>query len=399
MINRRRFLQYSASGIAGSMLPLASRAVTPVGKTNEAKQKGNIIYRTLGKTGIKIPVVSLGVMRVDNPNLVRSALDGGIVHLDTAHGYQQGRNEEMLGNLLKERPRDSFVIATKIHPREPLSAEAFLNMFNTSLQRLKLEYVDMLYLHAADNREYMFNENYLNALAKAKKDGKARFVGLSTHSNMANVLRWAVESKFYDVVLTSYNFMMHDDKEMHNALEEAGKAGIGIIAMKTMAGGGFWDRERTRKINTKAALKWALQNPNIHTAIPGCTTFDQLEENLSVMTDLTLTEDELNDLQLGNKHNQPEGKETSSLFCFGCRACEKQCLKHLPLPEMMRAYMYTYGYRDLALARNVIDESSFNKDACSDCTNCPVICPHGLPVAERVHDVARLADVPREFLV
>jgi len=397
MLNRRKFLQYSAAGLAGSMVPLVSGAAH-ADTLRPENRKRDIIYRTLGKTGIKLPVVSLGVMRVDNPNLVRSALDGGIVHLDTANVYQQGRNEEMLGEILTGRPRDSFVITTKIFPREPISTEEFLNRFDTSLKRLKLDYVDMLYLHAVDKHDYMFNENYLNALAKAKKDGKARFVGLSTHSNMANVLRWAVESKFYDVVLTSYNFMMHNDKDMHDALEEAGRAGLGIIAMKTMAGGGYWDRERTQKINTRAALKWALQNPNIHTAIPGCTTFDQLEENLSVMSDITLSEDELRDLRLTEPMQQGEGKETSSLFCFGCRSCEKQCVKHLPLPELMRAYMYTYGYRDLALAREVIDRSTYLKDACSDCTNCTVTCPHGLPVAQRVRDVERLADVPKEFL-
>lgn len=398
MLNRRKFLQYSAAGLAGSMVPLASRAAHADSIPAENRKK-DIIYRTLGKTGIQLPVVSLGVMRVDNPNLVRSALDGGIIHLDTANGYQQGRNEEMLGNLLTGRPRDSFVITTKIHPREPISTEEFLSMLNTSLKRLKLDYVDMLYLHAVDNRDYMFNENYLNALAKAKKEGKARFVGLSTHSNMAKVLRWAVESKFYEVVLTSYNFMMHNDSDMHAALEEAGRAGLGIIAMKTMAGGGYWDREKTQKINTRAALKWALQNPNIHTAIPGCTTFDQLEENLSVMSDITLTEEELRDLRLTEPMHREEGKETSSLFCFGCRTCEKQCVKHLPLPELMRAYMYTYGYRDMALAREVIDNSSHLKGACAECSACTVSCPHGLPVAQRVRDVERLADVPREFLV
>ena len=79
----------------------------------------------------------------------------------------------------------------------------------------------------------------------------------------------------------------------------AAKAGVGIIAMKTQAGV-FWDRERQHQINMKAALKWALANENVHTAIPGFTTFDQMNLDLSVMEDLQLTPAEKKDLTLGN---------------------------------------------------------------------------------------------------
>ena len=61
-----------------------------------------IIYRTLGKTGIKLPVVSMGVMRADNPNLVKAAYENGMTHFDTANGYQGGRNETMLGEIFRE---------------------------------------------------------------------------------------------------------------------------------------------------------------------------------------------------------------------------------------------------------------------------------------------------------
>lgn len=397
MLNRRKFLQFSAAGLAGSLIPATSKSETiPSAKESPGKREG-IIYRTLGNTGIRLPIVSLGVMRIDNPRLVVSALDQGIVHLDTAHGYQQGKNEEMLGEILKGRPRNSFVIATKIHPRDTISTDEFLQMLDKSLARLKLDYVDMLYLHGVDNQEYMFQENYLKALETAKKSGKTRFIGLSTHSNMAQVIRWAVKSKFYEVVLTSYNFMMHNDTDMHAALEEANKAGLGIIAMKTMAGG-YWDKERTQKVNARAALKWALQNPNIHTAIPGCTAFEQLDENLEVMKDISLSPKELKDLKLDQTSGIEDSKETSQLFCFGCRTCEKQCVASLPLPEAMRAYMYTYGYRDLALAKSVLEESRYTRGTCTKCDVCTVSCPHGLPVAQRAADIERVLDIPGEFL-
>ena len=127
-----------------------------------------IIHRTLGKTGLKLPVVNLGVMRVDNPRIVTMALEGGMTLLDTAHGYQNGRNEEMLGELLKNRPRDSFYLATKVRGD---TEDQIFEQFNISMKRLQLEYVDILYLHASNSREHTLDQVRLNAFSKIKAQG------------------------------------------------------------------------------------------------------------------------------------------------------------------------------------------------------------------------------------
>jgi len=112
--NRRRFIKNGILGLAGTA---AGNAFLKAGLRHSKRplgEKENFIYRTLGKTGIKLPVVNMGVMNADNPNLVAAALDAGIVLLDTAHGYQNGKNEEMIGGVIKERKRDSYVLATKV---------------------------------------------------------------------------------------------------------------------------------------------------------------------------------------------------------------------------------------------------------------------------------------------
>jgi hypothetical protein len=323
-MDRRSFLKNGLQGVAGaaalSALPSSLRAgqkafTAPAGKA----AAGGFITRPLGKTGVKLPVVSMGVMNSNNENLILSALDAGIVHLDTAHGYQRGTNESVIGKVLKGRPRDSFFLATKV-PGEPRSrtgdfsaettAESFLQKFDLSLQRLGLEYVDVLYLHNVQTREAVLFEPLLKALEQAKKSGKARFIGLSTHSAEHVVIRAAIEGGIHDVVLAAYNFQKSNLAELSAAIAEAGKAGLGIVAMKTQAGG-FWDKAKTQPINMKAALKWVLSNPNVTTAIPGMTTFDQLELNLQAMTDITLTDQEKADLKLG----QPVA---GGFYCQGC---------------------------------------------------------------------------------
>ena len=97
------------------------------------------------------------------------------------------------------------------------------------------------------------------------------------------------------MVLTAYNFALNIE-EMNAAIEKAVDAGLGIIAMKTMAGR-YLDPDGQRPVNAKAALKWALQNQNVHTSIPGFTAFDQLEESFAIMENPELTGEEKNILR------------------------------------------------------------------------------------------------------
>lgn len=397
-LNRREFLKVGLTGLvatgAGSLLladdkkKAADKQKKPQ-NTSEPQPPGGrregYIYRTLGRTGVVLPIVSMGVMNADNPELVRAALDAGLVHLDTANVYQRGRNEEMIGQVIKGRPRDSFFIATKVK-----EDEKFMELFDISLQRLGLDYVDILYLHNLSKRDNVLKPENLEVMEKAKKSGKARFIGVSTHSNEPEVIRAAIEAKIYDVVLTGYNFRKDYIKDLDAAIAEAAAAGVGIIAMKTMAGA-FWDRQRTQPINTKAALKWALNNPNITTAIPGMTTFDQLKSNLEVVKDIKLTPEELYDLKLGEAQNM------AGLYCQGCQRCVPQCPKALPIPEMMRAYMYAYGYRNLGAAHELVSSLDLPENPCAGCEQCSVRCAFRFDVRERMIDINRLKAVPADF--
>jgi predicted aldo/keto reductase-like oxidoreductase len=401
-LKRRSFIKMSAAGLAG----LAGLAVNPVSGARQEEgrglsagpQKKDAIIRTLGRTGLKLPVVSMGVMNSNNADLIRAALDRGIIMLDTAHGYQRGTNEVVIGQVIKGRPRDSFVIATKVPapgrdrttgaiPADA-KAEPFLEMFNLSLERLGLEYVDILYQHNVLARDQVFCAPALEALQKIKKEGRARFIGVTTHGNQPEVIRAAVETQVHDVVLTAYNFLQDNRDEVRKAVAEAARAGVGIVAMKTQAGA-FWDKEKQHPINMKAALKWVLNDPNVTTAVPGMTTFDQLEEDLAVMTDLTLTDEELKDLKADLR---------GGLYCQHCRRCLPGCRLGLPVPDLMRGYMYAYGYGNIRLARDLLEELDVPAAACQTCDTCTVRCAKGFDVADRIRDIVRLKDVPADFL-
>ena len=397
--DRRHFLKSTILGTSGALLSLPALAQGSFSTLDLPRNEKKFITRKLGKTGIEVPIVSFGVMRADNPALVKAALDAGIVLFDTAHGYQRGKNEEMLGEVLKDRPRDSFVLATKVQPEETdnrtgeikagSTAKAFLEKFDISLKRLKLDYVDILYVHSVFSKDGVMFPAMLEALQTAKKSGKARHVGLSTHKNEPEVIQAAVESGVYEVVLSAINFKQDYYPKLKEAIANAAKAGIGIVAMKTMAGG-FHDKERKQPINCKAALKFVLQDENVTTAIPGNTNFDHLNMNISVNTDLKMTDEEKGDLLLG----QSQG----GLYCQGCEHCVPNCPKGLPIPDIMRAYMYTYGYREPEMAHSLLSSLDLPKLPCSDCSHCGAVCAKGFDIPARIKDVSRLTEVPVEFL-
>jgi predicted aldo/keto reductase-like oxidoreductase len=381
--NRRAFLKASALSASGALFLRPGRFPKPSPLPHGDRP---LIKRKLGKTGLVLPVVSFGVMRSDNPGLVRAALKAGIVHLDTAHGYQRGNNEEMLGRLLADFPRDSFVISTKIPPG---AKEDFLSKFDLSLHRLRMDYVDILYLHGVSSRDTVLSPELMETIKAIKATGKARFTGISTHQNEPEVIQAVVDGQFYDVVLTAINFRQDHQADVRKTIANAGKAGVGIIAMKTMAGA-FFDKDRKEPINCRAALKWVLQDENITTSIPGITSYDHLNDNLSVATDLTFTDQERAELRLG----QIQG----GLYCNNCGQCAGTCGRALPIPEMMRAYMYTFGYGDARRAREMVINMGINANPCSGCSTCTVLCKKNFAVRERIEDVARLQSVPTEIL-
>jgi hypothetical protein len=395
-IGRREFMRTSLAG-AGGLFLMSSDAKGQETRVVDSKGKERkFVYRTLGRTGLKLPVINMGVMNSDNPNLIRAALDSGLVLLDTAHGYMGGRNEETIGTVIKGRPRDSFMIGSKVSlPKdrstglylEGATTDEFLKKLDISLKRLGVDYVEILYHHGVSNKESVVYEPVLKAMERARKEGKIRFAGISTHMNEPEVVHATVDSKFYDVILVAYNFQQKHMSEVRSAIARAGQAGIGVVGMKAIRGG---NRQTPTVPSASAALKWVLQDPNVHTIVPGFTAFEEMEVDLAVLENPTLTEEEKKTVQ--------REAALASLYCQGCGQCLKQCRDHLPVPDLMRAYLYTYAYRNLSLAQDLVLSLNLPSRACEDCSQCSVKCSVGFNVSAKIKDVVRLKDVPTEFI-
>jgi predicted aldo/keto reductase-like oxidoreductase len=244
-------------------------------------------------------------------------------------------------------------------------------------------------MHAADSVEMVRHKEIVNAMLDLKKKGRVRFIGISTHKNEPLVINTMAEDGIWDLVLTSYNYRQTYLAELNSAIDRAVAAGMGIVAMKTLAGG-WLDRERTKPVNVQAALRWVISNPNVHTTIPGITAFDQLETDLRIMKDVALTEED--------KAELTAEALTPGLYCNACSNCVPGCPNNLPIPEIMRAYMYAYGYRSAAMASELLTGTGVQSDPCAGCTECTATCVRGFNIREKITDISRLVNVPYDLL-
>lgn len=400
-MNRRNFISKGLAGIASALALPHLGCKGDDSRRAEDDKKREMVYRTLGKTGIKLPIVSMGTMDAISEALVRTALDAGICYIATAPYYANGRAEEFVGKVIKHYKREDIIIATGVIP-QPIDYRSgvfskdtdiakFEKVFEGSLKRLDVDYVDIFSLPFAAKKESVMFEPVMKSMEKMKKAGKTRFLGIGSHSFVPEAVSAAADSGFYDVAMIAYNFQVKDIEERKKAVAYAAEKGMGIVAMKTITGETWMAGKQEAVSNPKAALKWVLQNENIHTAVPGISTFDQLETDLSIMEDLTLTPEEKKYLELARINHK------DSLFCQGCGTCLTQCTAAPDIPTLMRSYMYAYGYRDLAMAARSIESVKDNPIACADCSSCVVKCPMGFDIKERAMDIIRLRDFPPEF--
>ena len=371
--SRRDFI---SAGIFTSVAGLAS--TTRVwGQAEHPAPAGGLSYRVLGKTGLKVTSVGFGCMITSDASVIERAADVGINYFDTSRGYQHGNNERVVGAALKGK-RQNIYLSSKTDGATKQSA---LQELDTSLGELGTDHLDVWYLHEKNSPSELPDELF-EAQQIARQQGKIRFTGVSTH-NAKDVVPFLVEKGATDVVLATYNFTM--EKAVADAMAQANAAGLGVVAMKVMAGG-FRRIKRDDPNGAKlkregamlAALKWVLKDPHVHATIPGMTDRDQLEANLKAMTEpYSPREEQLLARQLDF---------ISPLYCRMCGECDGHCAKGLPVADVLRYVMYADGYGQFELGRDHFKQlpAQLASVRCSDCPTCTVKCRFGVKVPQRL---------------
>jgi predicted aldo/keto reductase-like oxidoreductase len=376
-MKRRDFLKLgfitATSAAAGLSLGKVLGAETPPSVTP--------VYRTLGRTGLKVTIVSFGAMLTPEHEVLEAAFDMGINYVDTARRYMGGRNEEIVGKALKGR-RSKVYVATKTVSSSSSKKDIFGDV-ETSLSKLKTDYIDVIQLHSLSSKDRAFNPETRDALMELRKQGKVRFFGVTTHTNQAEILNALADdpTKFFDVALVGYNFK--SESAIKQSIARAAESGIGIVAMKTQAGGYKTNALGSTSLH-QAALKWVLQDTNVACAIPGMQNTSMFQEDIAVMN-MKMTKTDARVLERYSEAINP-------YYCHLCSACEAGCPNHVAISTINRSLMYLQGYGARELARATYQGIPPDKTAaqCSNCATCLARCVNGLNIAEKMRQARTL---------
>jgi len=387
--NRRTFLK-NAAVVGAGISALGGKPRRIVAESGPFRR---VVYREFGSTGCKVTEVGFGTMNTRDTDLIHAAIDSGINYIDTAHVYMNGVNEELVGRVMKTK-RDKVFLVTKVGLNKDFAA--IPREIETSLKRLQTDHVDLLLFHKTDARAEILNDDVMKLFDDARRKGQTRFVGFSTHNFGAEAFDAAIDSKFWEAVLTGYNYF--SPPTVRQSIKKVREAGIAVIGMKnliTMT----WPPETRKPLEDiradtsgattpqQALIKWVLDDEYVDTTIPGMTTFEHLADDMSVMgMKLSAADEDIIRRYCG---------EAGKWYCrgvAGCDGCREQCPKGVRVCELNRCLMYAHGYGSMGLAYENYRAlpRSDRVDVCSECDECSVTCVNGLNLTESVREAKRL---------
>lgn len=324
--------------------------INPVYSADPQRYEDKMQYRRCGKSGIVLPVISLGLWHnfgdvdtlANSRNKILYAFDNGITHFDLANNYGPsfGSAEETFGTVMEKdlRPyRSEMIISTKAgHSMWPgpygdgCSRKNIMNSIDQSLRRMKLDYVDIFYSHRYDPNTPI--EETMQALVDIVRQGKALYVGISKypHDIARQCYDYLAERDVPCLIYQGKYNILDREPQKENIFKQASERGIGFIAFSPLAQGLLTDRyldgipadsrvarggylkkeqvtpeivEKMRALNhiakergqslAQMSLAWVLNNSAVTSVIVGASSVEQLANNIHTIDNLGFSAEEL----------------------------------------------------------------------------------------------------------
>jgi uncharacterized protein len=410
-VSRRGFIKGASLAGIGGVLGLGGAAFAAAEIEKQAKEAATtgaavsvpagakIPTRKFGKTGVDVSMLSMGGMYPipNNQIMLKKALDWGLTYWDTADCYEGGKSEEGIGMYFEKFPEDrkKVFLVTKSDKRDVAGMSELLAR---SLDRMKTDHIDLYFIHGMSKISELNDETKAWA-EKMKKEGKIRFFGFSTHSNMEDLLLEASKMGWIDGIMLTYNVHKMVEDKMKKAIEACVKAGIGLTAMKTQGGGPvktdneaevklagpFLDKGLTPQ-QVKLLAVW--QNPVIASICSQMPNLTIMSANVAAAVgDKKLTAADWSLLR-------SYASATASSYCAGCSSiCESAVGGACRIQDVMRYMMYRNGYGETHDAREKFAKLPADMRAAMagmDFSSAEKACPRNLPIGDIMREATRV---------
>ncbi len=360
-----------------------------------------MLYKTYGKTGKRVSVISCGGMRFHNPEdidanaeILLYAHEKGINYFDTAPGYCQDKSEDIVGAAVRAMEPGTYFVSTKCGASD---GDSVRRSIERSLERLGVERIHFFHIWCVVTMEQWEKRKQggaVEAAFRAKEEGLVEHVVWSTHMRGEEIAS-VIDEGIFEGVLLGYCAINFPFRE--RAVEAARKAGIGVVTMNPLGGGlipqhaerfDFIRGPRDPDV-VSAALRFNISNPGITSALVGFSSKEQVDAACAALEGFEPYEPEhLESLKRQITENFNE-------LCTGCGYC-LPCPQGVEIPKLMDAYNFR-----LLLGR---DEDILNRlrwhwgvpaanaAQCVQCGRCEELCTQQLPIMERLKHIAALAE-------
>jgi len=345
-------------------------------------------YRPLGRTGFSMSDISFGCSGLSDPAVARRAVERGINYFDTSPDYSDAASERALGEGIRGTPRDKVFLASKFcTPAGHLASETpvaeVVAAVEASLGRLGTDYLDLVHIHAVNSVDRLMAPNIHEAFDRLRAAGKVRFLGVSSHTpDLETVMRHAVDSERFDVIMVAYNFKNWPD--LDTIFQDARQRGVGVVAMKTLKGARHTQladfTASERESFAQAAFKWVLGNPDVDGLVVSISHLPQIDEYLFASGQAATAAD----TALLEKYDRLVAHD----YCRpGCGDCLPACPHSVPVDDVLRYQMYAehYGRERDAMRKYARLHATRRADHCAGCAApCERACEFGIPIHARL---------------
>ena len=374
-------------------------------------------YRTFKKLDREVSLLGMGAMRlpetedgqINEPeaiDIIRSAIDAGINYVDTAFGYHNGKSEGLVGKALRDGYREKVLLADKMPIWLAKDEEHMKEMFQTQLERLDTDYIDMYLVHSVNkpNWKRIKKLNLMPFLEEMKAAGKIKHIGFSFHDSY-ELFEEVLDSYPWEFCQIQLNYMDKDIQAGVKGLKLASEKGLGVIIMEPLKGGKLttgipptvqelWNNAPVKRTPAEWGFKWLANMPEVTLILSGMSSREQLQQNIATVSaaDLNVLSDEERELidKVSDEYNR-----LIKYSCTGCEYC-LPCPQKLKIPDLIDTLneWNIYGQNPATKMEYIewVPEGRHASD-CISCKACEKKCPQGLPIAQIMKETAEIFGV------
>jgi predicted aldo/keto reductase-like oxidoreductase len=387
-----------------------------------------MLYRKVPKTGDELSILGFGYMRlpaktsgsgIDEERAIRQlryAIDHGVNYVDTAPAYHFGKSEQILGRALEDGYREKVRLATKLPPWSVRSREDMDHILNAQLATLKTDHIDYYLLHSLSRESFLRLKKLgvLEFLDTAKKDGRIRNAGFSTHADLP-AFKEIVDSYDWTFCQIQYNFLDEKNQAGTDGLRYAHEKDLAVMIMEPLRGGNLggrvpddvkkiWDGSPVKRTPAEWGLRWVWNHPEVTVVLSGMNEEAHIDENLRVAADAyagSLTEEELVRIaEVRDTYGQ-----LMKVGCTGCSYC-MPCPAGVDIPGCFSLYNdhHLFSFNRMAKFQyfgrhgGLMGSVSY-AGLCRTCGKCEKVCPQHLPIPALLRDVSREFEGGMRFII